>query len=95
MLAVFFVLHCCSSSVLFCIAFALLPNTFSNLEDLLPRFGYEKGITPKDELIHLVSIEGCPQCDRAGFLADPMTAGRRAKPGVASWCVEDSSRSRC
>lgn len=31
---------------------------YRNLEDLLPRFGYDKDITAKDEFIHLVSGYG-------------------------------------
>lgn len=33
--------------------------SFSNLEDLLARCGYDKDITPRDELINLVSATTC------------------------------------
>lgn len=35
--------------------FVCLPLWSRKLEELLPRFGYDKDITAKDEFIHLVS----------------------------------------
>lgn len=39
-----------------------------NLEELLPRFGYDKDITAKDEFIHLVSDSGNQPVPTAAFV---------------------------
>lgn len=53
-----------------------------NLEELLPRFGYDKDITAKDEFIHLVSDSGNQPVATAAF-----SLHISPKPGCANSCL--------